>query len=234
MSLFDLQDVCIAIGSIATLDLPMVVDPIGIYGLKGPYSGQITHCPSYTFRIDLNKACDHNQLSSESKNQNLDPAIGPPPCAAAPSSRAHERAQLARWLRKGGERWPQLRARRPALDARRWAGRAQAVAQVAGRCFLDAPLRLAIDGRTIWRACSVIGVRRWRPLDAAVRRLLALFLRVSRSMCATFGARWRMERRACRGRAALCRARFLFGGGRLPAAAPAKLRRCRDGWSEFF
>ncbi|KZV30481.1 copper transporter 1-like [Dorcoceras hygrometricum] len=64
MSLFDLQDVCIAIRSTATLDLPMVVDMIGIYGLKGPYSGQITHCPSYTFRIDLNKACDHNQLSS--------------------------------------------------------------------------------------------------------------------------------------------------------------------------
>ncbi|KZV25269.1 hypothetical protein F511_30115 [Dorcoceras hygrometricum] len=37
MSLFDLQDVCIAIGSIATLDLTMVVDLIGIYGLKGPY-----------------------------------------------------------------------------------------------------------------------------------------------------------------------------------------------------
>ncbi|KZT76949.1 hypothetical protein F511_46021 [Dorcoceras hygrometricum] len=31
MSLFDLQDVCIAIGSLATLDLPMVVDLIGIY-----------------------------------------------------------------------------------------------------------------------------------------------------------------------------------------------------------
>ncbi|KZV33239.1 hypothetical protein F511_43500 [Dorcoceras hygrometricum] len=37
MSLFDLQDVRIAIGSIATLDLPMIVDLIGIYGLKGPY-----------------------------------------------------------------------------------------------------------------------------------------------------------------------------------------------------
>ncbi|KZV52112.1 hypothetical protein F511_39563 [Dorcoceras hygrometricum] len=37
MSLFDIQDVCIAIGSLATLDLPMVVDLIGIYGLKGPY-----------------------------------------------------------------------------------------------------------------------------------------------------------------------------------------------------
>ncbi|KZV39429.1 hypothetical protein F511_24133 [Dorcoceras hygrometricum] len=31
------HDVCMAIGSIATLDLPMVVDLIGIYGLKGPY-----------------------------------------------------------------------------------------------------------------------------------------------------------------------------------------------------
>ncbi|KZV29059.1 F-box family protein [Dorcoceras hygrometricum] len=37
MSLFDLRDVCIAIGSLATLDLPMVVDLIGIYVLKGPY-----------------------------------------------------------------------------------------------------------------------------------------------------------------------------------------------------
>ncbi|KZV17887.1 hypothetical protein F511_02734 [Dorcoceras hygrometricum] len=35
MSLFDLQDVCIAIGSITTLDLPMVVDLIG--RLKGPH-----------------------------------------------------------------------------------------------------------------------------------------------------------------------------------------------------
>ncbi|KZV54251.1 hypothetical protein F511_19276 [Dorcoceras hygrometricum] len=37
MSLFDLQDVCIVIGSLATLDLPMIVDLIGIYVLKGPY-----------------------------------------------------------------------------------------------------------------------------------------------------------------------------------------------------
>ncbi|KZV18002.1 putative mitochondrial-processing peptidase subunit beta [Dorcoceras hygrometricum] len=37
MSLFDLQDICIVIGSIANLDLPMVVDLIGIYVLKGPY-----------------------------------------------------------------------------------------------------------------------------------------------------------------------------------------------------
>ncbi|KZV35938.1 hypothetical protein F511_23951 [Dorcoceras hygrometricum] len=37
MSLFNLQDVCIVIGSLATLDLPMVVDMIGIYVLKGPH-----------------------------------------------------------------------------------------------------------------------------------------------------------------------------------------------------
>ncbi|KZV23975.1 ankyrin repeat and death domain-containing protein 1B-like [Dorcoceras hygrometricum] len=37
MSLFDLRDVCIVIGSLATLDLPMVVDLIGICVLKGPY-----------------------------------------------------------------------------------------------------------------------------------------------------------------------------------------------------
>ncbi|KZV54098.1 hypothetical protein F511_28467 [Dorcoceras hygrometricum] len=37
MSLFDLQDVCMVIGSLATLDLSMVVDLIGIYVLKGPY-----------------------------------------------------------------------------------------------------------------------------------------------------------------------------------------------------
>ncbi|KZV27718.1 hypothetical protein F511_40860 [Dorcoceras hygrometricum] len=37
MSLFDLRDVCIVIRSLATLDVPMVVDLIGIYVLKGPY-----------------------------------------------------------------------------------------------------------------------------------------------------------------------------------------------------
>ncbi|KZV32484.1 hypothetical protein F511_27231 [Dorcoceras hygrometricum] len=33
----NLQDVCMAIESLTTLDLPMVVDSIGIYELKGPY-----------------------------------------------------------------------------------------------------------------------------------------------------------------------------------------------------
>ncbi|KZV06870.1 hypothetical protein F511_45648 [Dorcoceras hygrometricum] len=31
-----------------------------------------------------------------------------------------------------------------------------------------------------------------------------------------------------------CAAAIFHGCGRLPAAAPASLRRCRDGWSDFF
>ncbi|KZV15565.1 hypothetical protein F511_16635 [Dorcoceras hygrometricum] len=34
---YDLQDVCMAIESLTTPDLPMIVDSIGIYELKGPY-----------------------------------------------------------------------------------------------------------------------------------------------------------------------------------------------------
>ncbi|KZV41715.1 hypothetical protein F511_32508 [Dorcoceras hygrometricum] len=37
MSIFDLRYVCIVIRSLATLDVPMIVDLIGIYVLKGPY-----------------------------------------------------------------------------------------------------------------------------------------------------------------------------------------------------
>ncbi|KZV15735.1 hypothetical protein F511_08931 [Dorcoceras hygrometricum] len=37
MSLFDLQDVSMVIGSLETLDLPMLVDLIGIFLMKGPY-----------------------------------------------------------------------------------------------------------------------------------------------------------------------------------------------------
>ncbi|KZV27643.1 hypothetical protein F511_38279 [Dorcoceras hygrometricum] len=55
MSLFDLQDVCIAIGSLATLDLPMVVDLIGIYVLKGPYfylaASLLSHTPPIGRRL---------------------------------------------------------------------------------------------------------------------------------------------------------------------------------------
>ncbi|KZV53923.1 hypothetical protein F511_16035 [Dorcoceras hygrometricum] len=73
MSLFDLQDVCIVIGSIETLDLPMIVDLIGIYVLKGPYCTLTTtnwflQPPYYTL----------GRPSSPSTSRRL-----APPCAAA-------------------------------------------------------------------------------------------------------------------------------------------------------
>ncbi|KZT76244.1 hypothetical protein F511_46730 [Dorcoceras hygrometricum] len=46
-------------------------------------------------------------------------------------------------------------------------------------------------------------------------------------------ARWRGDAR-CRAPACALAAHVISDGGRRPAAAPATLRRCRDGWSEFF
>ncbi|KZV35310.1 hypothetical protein F511_38729 [Dorcoceras hygrometricum] len=57
MSLFDLQDVCIVIGSLATLDLPMVVDLIGIYGLKGPYCKWVYLVTLAMSLFDLQDVC---------------------------------------------------------------------------------------------------------------------------------------------------------------------------------
>ncbi|KZV25637.1 hypothetical protein F511_18921, partial [Dorcoceras hygrometricum] len=72
MSLFDLQDVCMAIGSIATLDLPMVVDLIGIYVLKGPYFyANHDQLPPYTHTRPPPFSADHTRRRR------------PPPRAAA-------------------------------------------------------------------------------------------------------------------------------------------------------
>ncbi|KZV55504.1 hypothetical protein F511_27237 [Dorcoceras hygrometricum] len=57
MSLFNLQDVCIVIGSLATLDLPMVVDLIGIYELKGPYCMLTTIRASPKLRFRSHNGC---------------------------------------------------------------------------------------------------------------------------------------------------------------------------------
>ncbi|KZV19959.1 F-box family protein [Dorcoceras hygrometricum] len=57
MSLFDLQDVCIVIGSLATLDLPMVVDLIGIYVLKGPYCKWVCLVTLAMSLFDLQDVC---------------------------------------------------------------------------------------------------------------------------------------------------------------------------------
>ncbi|KZV29988.1 hypothetical protein F511_19750 [Dorcoceras hygrometricum] len=69
MSLFDLQDVCIAIGSLVTLDLPMVVDPIMIYVLKGPYCTLTTtnwflQALSVIPRVKCNMQCNPITIAS--------------------------------------------------------------------------------------------------------------------------------------------------------------------------
>ncbi|KZV41467.1 hypothetical protein F511_26748 [Dorcoceras hygrometricum] len=105
MSLFDLQDVCIAIGSIATLDLPMVVDLIGIYGLKGPYCTLTT--TNWFFQAlsviprgswgDVARRSYHDPLGRlkltltlEANSRPSSPYTPPPPpptCAAASAAR---------------------------------------------------------------------------------------------------------------------------------------------------
>ncbi|KZV23691.1 hypothetical protein F511_31294 [Dorcoceras hygrometricum] len=64
MSLFDLQDVCIAIGSLATLDIPMDVDLIGIYMLKGPYSLASSLAPQPSAASCRDRRCS-DQLDRE-------------------------------------------------------------------------------------------------------------------------------------------------------------------------
>ncbi|KZV36581.1 cell division cycle 5-like protein [Dorcoceras hygrometricum] len=73
MSLFDLQDVCIVIGSLATLDLPMVVDLIGIYVLKGPY-----------YRSDQIVDLSYDEVTVIGMNRMFIRWTGPTPAAAPP------------------------------------------------------------------------------------------------------------------------------------------------------
>ncbi|KZT75792.1 putative disease resistance protein [Dorcoceras hygrometricum] len=111
-----------------------------------------------------------------------------------------------------------------ALDARRWAGRmsgrAQTVAQVAGRCCAarDATPRLML------RRWKLLG-RRWASLCAAAGRPLS-------AGCTTMRAGRAMGARRCAWpRVALgvalcgCRREFFV----VAAASTAMLRRCRDG-----
>ncbi|KZV54002.1 hypothetical protein F511_40883 [Dorcoceras hygrometricum] len=82
MSLFDLQDVCIAIGSLATLDLPMVVDMIGIYGLKGPYC-TLTTTNWFLQALSLIPRGSWGDVARRSYHDPLD-AASPPPKASPP------------------------------------------------------------------------------------------------------------------------------------------------------
>ncbi|KZV37794.1 hypothetical protein F511_31301 [Dorcoceras hygrometricum] len=85
MSLFDLQDVCIAIGSITTLDLPMVVDLIGIYGLKRPYC-TLTTTNWFLQALSVIPRGSWGDVARRSYHDPLGKSgIPPPPCAAAAS-----------------------------------------------------------------------------------------------------------------------------------------------------
>ncbi|KZV53635.1 hypothetical protein F511_29821 [Dorcoceras hygrometricum] len=91
MSLFDLQDVCMDIGSITTLDLPMVVDLIGICGLKGPYCMLTTtnwflQALSVIPRGSWGDVARRFTMIRWAKHHNRRPSPlykPPPPCAAA-------------------------------------------------------------------------------------------------------------------------------------------------------
>ncbi|KZV19214.1 hypothetical protein F511_09955 [Dorcoceras hygrometricum] len=87
MSLFNLQDVCIVIGSLATLDLPVIVDLIGIYVLKGPYCTLTT--TNWFLQIWSRARSQHNIT-----HQTLAPPF-PPHLAAAdrPSAAAFQPSQ---------------------------------------------------------------------------------------------------------------------------------------------
>ncbi|KZV28091.1 hypothetical protein F511_28362 [Dorcoceras hygrometricum] len=117
MSLFDLQDVCIAIGSLATLDLSMIVDLIGIYGLKGPYCTLTTTdwflqalsvIPRGSWGDVARRFIMIRWASPELSKKKIGKRVaGPPPCAATTTS--HARDTIARWSRDGEPhvaRWP--------------------------------------------------------------------------------------------------------------------------------
>ncbi|KZV25852.1 hypothetical protein F511_29129 [Dorcoceras hygrometricum] len=270
MSLFDLQDVCIAIGSIATFDLPMVVDLIGIYGLKGPYCTLTTtdwflqalsviprgswgdvarrftmirwamlaappSSPSAAAARCRRKFVS-GQIDEENPfvlisigKQNRDSAAGPPPCAAAhplkrtnacdscngSATQASSGAIAALLIGRD------LRALSRVESAHIVRGapprRTLAVQLETGGA---APLRARWPIASIAAAQSVVHEVRakkaplhaWhRPLVEHVRHTMA---HVGRAM------------RDC---AALVARKIVDGGRR-----PASLRRCRDGWSNFF
>ncbi|KZV22820.1 hypothetical protein F511_12964 [Dorcoceras hygrometricum] len=149
MSLFDLQDVCIAIGSIATLDLPMVVDLIGIYGLKGPYCTLTTtnwflQALSVIPRGSWGDVARRFIMIRWANQNSMRTTATPPPQAAAPlppAARAYARDNHARWPRMATRRWrcvtvqeaQSLRTVRPRIAAtshlcrtivaRRWSNR---------------------------------------------------------------------------------------------------------------
>ncbi|KZV55752.1 hypothetical protein F511_21383 [Dorcoceras hygrometricum] len=273
---FDLQDVCIAIGSLATLDLPMVVDLIGIYGLKGPYctltkTDWFLQAPSVIPRgswgdvsrrftmirwavllvqadegisvlvVDrigdiyrsLPRRADVIVTTGGARHKCQQESHGDAAHGGAPprALRASDRAPDARRSAEAATSFAHgLRGDAP-LIARHWshdAGRSLA-------CCLCARRAEAMRCSAARNATPCNLLRCW--MRDAAGLLLRIIVRcaaptppTARRLC---DAGSLMCARPC-ARVRSCGARDLFGGGRRPAAAPASLRRCRDGWSDFF
>ncbi|KZT76188.1 hypothetical protein F511_46787 [Dorcoceras hygrometricum] len=86
--------------------------------------------------------------------------------------------------------------------------------------------------------CALVAYRsaRWTlpPCGGCARRGLLVAAQWRKSGERRCAAGCTMMHAAVRHARALVPPRFFRGGGRPTAAAPAPLRRCRDGWSEFF
>ncbi|KZV42982.1 hypothetical protein F511_42065 [Dorcoceras hygrometricum] len=244
MSLFDLQDVCIAIGSLATLDLPMVVDLIGIYGLKGLYCTLTTtdwflQALSVIPRGSWGDVARRFTMIRWAGGSGYPTVIGSRKssvCGGAPT-----RAREARDLRAGRAREGSAgtAARTCTPDAQ--PDLTHLLHEFVGRCVRLCGWTLGDDGRAgralmalllravanVTRRCLLRNGRNVAPL---LPRRCAMAGR-SRLRCwSTHAAHWLRTMRAARATLCVCRHDFLCGG----AAAPASFRRCRDGWSEFF
>ncbi|KZV39368.1 peroxisome biogenesis protein 2 [Dorcoceras hygrometricum] len=250
MSLFDLQDVCIAIGSLATLDLPMVVDLIGIYGLEGPYS-TLTTTDWFLQALSVIPRGSWGDVA--------------------------RRFTMIRWaglLVQSDEGVSDLVVDRIGVSTAiyreepDYCNHGWSQAQVPARFQIGIENRESNAGRRRVRRRTIAYAREARDLRTSSASLPLLRRGTSRNRCAYAGREWpplpvrmtRAGRWSARDRrwkllewatlgAALVDAhratsralppRVLRGGGAAVAGrrsgdAPASFRRSRDGWSEFF
>ncbi|KZV30689.1 hypothetical protein F511_40633 [Dorcoceras hygrometricum] len=138
--------------------------------------------------------------------------------------RSHDKNQCVRWTHTG-----RTLAAKPLLANRRAPRRVRCRASSPASCrnFGGRPLRRwALPRAIVAHRCtppSRTTVALWGDESDAGRGVARRWMR----------ARWRDDAR-CRALTCGLAAHVISDGGRRPAAAPAPLRRCRDGWSEFF
>ncbi|KZV31120.1 protein LUTEIN DEFICIENT 5, chloroplastic [Dorcoceras hygrometricum] len=108
MSLFDLQDVCMVIGSLATLDLPKVADLIGIFVLKGPYSTlTMTDCFLQALLvIPMGSWGDVSRRHDPMAPRLILPLLSPPPPPPSPPAARRRKSRSDR----SGEEIPSVKS----------------------------------------------------------------------------------------------------------------------------